>query len=166
MPQPHSVCIPLFSSFLLLLFFPAVYGQINSKLQQTSLEVEKGERWQKTEEQNWCVWSNYGSGLDQTDARLSQNPAVLHSFFNLDNPVKTCLNFIWGNSLCMFPGLQTKGIDMTVEIKKTCVNKSTVLHSRETLRLSCCLPVGFTFLGSLSLRNVFAFWDQEERNKG
>ncbi len=54
---------------------------------------------------------------------------------------------------------------MTVEIKKTCVNKNIVLHLSGNFRPSCCLPVGFEFLGSLFLRNALAFWDQEKGTK-
>lgn len=46
---------------------------------------------------------------------------------------------------------------MMVEIKKTCVNKSIVLHSRGTSGLSCCLPVGFTFFRFTVVKECFSF---------
>lgn len=46
------------------IFFPPLFCGANKLKAAESSEVENGERWQKTEEQNWCVWSNYGSSLD------------------------------------------------------------------------------------------------------
>lgn len=117
------------SVFFILLFFLFFFlsGVFANKLKAAA----KAWRWKK--ERDDKRQKSRTDVFDQIMAPAQLESSGITFIFNLNSPVKTCLNFIRSNSLSQVCKL--KKISVMAEIKKTCVNKeaSSSLASQERL---------------------------------